>query len=91
MSDLGRRVQKLEEITGDGPRGTVIIRVNAECKHAKSCTKIDNKVEEALANGPVVRLTSPFSLHMDSGVACYQGCSSFEKKEGQRNEFEKQN
>jgi len=79
MSDLSRRVEKLEEITGGGPRGTQIVRVNGECKHAKSCPKIDAKVEEAAANGPVVRLITNVDLYGEERIPECSGCNTFEK------------
>ncbi len=86
MSDLSRRVGKLEEITGDHERGTLLIRVNAACIHSKDCPKVDTRIEEAHAKGrTVVRLTTNVNLERESAESCHE-CGLFEKKGGSGNE-----
>jgi hypothetical protein len=82
MGELDRRVEKLEEITGDKQKGVALIRVNSECEHATTCHKIGKRIEAAEAKGPVVRLTT----NVDDEFPDCTGCSTFKKKGAVRNE-----
>lgn len=81
MSDLSRRVEKLEELTGDRRRGTALIRVNGDCKQAATCQKINGRVEAAAANGPVVRLITNVDLHGEEKFSECRECNIFENKD----------